>query len=60
MLRQILAVKQFEKQAHVSLTRGCVPPAAAHPLSQGDGCILFELMAFGTAVPDAEHRANCL
>ena len=60
MLRQILAVKQFEKLEHVSLVRGCVPPSAAHPFLQGDGCILFELMAFGTTVPDAEHRANCL
>jgi hypothetical protein len=33
---------------------------SSHHFSQGDGCILFELMAFGTKVLDADHRSNCL
>ena len=28
--------------------------------TRGDGRILFELMAYGTQVLDAEHRANCM
>jgi hypothetical protein len=31
-----------------------------HRFSQGDGRILFELMAYGTTVLDEEHRCNCL
>ncbi len=37
----------------------CEAPSTHH-FTQGDGCILFELMAFGTKVLDADHRSNCL
>jgi hypothetical protein len=47
--------------ARESTAHGCdLRALAADTISQGDGCILFELMAFGTTVPEVEHRANCL
>jgi hypothetical protein len=64
MMKQIIAIKQFEKEAHVSRrTRPSslfCPARLTHRCFQGDGRILFELMAFGTRVLDADHRSNCL
>ncbi len=77
MMRQILAVEQFEKARVSHRARSPVVcfcfilfilfcsvvlwlALLSHRVAQGDGRILFELMAYGTTVLDEEHRSNCL
>jgi hypothetical protein len=46
--------------ASPELFRSFFQARLTHRCVQGDGSILFELMAFGTRVLDADHRSNCL